>query len=1263
MGRSVMPGCKRMAVNLILLSTLLILLAKSVSIDGSLDKIPVESEAVESNVYQRFTSMMLKKSARKLFEEKKTFKTFESKPRFRREDDIEKNKQDFLREEYERRLFQSLNIIGTIPATRLYVPEYIEDDGNPAEKPFNVEIGTVVGKVRKLFPHGKQLIVWPYLGWRNFTVDENTGDVKTTAKMDFELIWLYNMTIRDFRYNYSNLEPLQQPPKPDPLFTEDPKRDYVDHYLIVEVIDRNDHVPKFTRDVSKGKFSGIVNTNAHAGTPILYLRPEDDDSGPRGRIRFVIKTKENKQSPFTIDPKTHFLKTTGAELRAGDITVQVQALDYGIPAKESSVQDVLVRVGKNPPEFFETVYNLNFSEASVRGSVVGKVSAISRSGMPIVYEIIPDKDDKVVPNTFAINQLGEITLLRKLDYDNDNDTDKSFSFHVRAIENTVQGRTNDIKVNLKLTNADDHLGMFKIPAKTLEFEEGKVSSGGDIFKVDVEDCDCKDNCQCQNNEMLYSIGDTKGFFDITSDGQIRNKENLDYETENYFFFPVYVTDPGTYGRTRTSYVEIIVTDVDDTAPKFPTTTHDFSIFEDAPKGQVVGVAQAEDPDPATKPEQISYKITKPNPGRGADYFEVTSQGVIKVLRNTNQFSGSDTYEMSIVATDSLGKESDPPALVTITVLDVNDHQPTFKRCESQKILEHEPVGTILTKLTATDKDRGVNQQIEYSIEKGQIYQPFKINNNTGEVSTTEVLDREKYDEIFVIAKATDGGATRSDALRQVGYCQFIVKVEDVNDHHPVFTVGEFEVTVLRTLAVGKKVLDVEAIDPDLGENAKIQYSIVRHAVGSRSDVYLEVEKDTGSLKVKNSLSSLDLTEKIVVVIRAENDKKVVGPRLDQRSETTVTVSLTKTPPPQFTEFKYVVSSVKEDIDPGSRVLTLAVVGGGSMLYSLQSGIRNRDDLPFDVSSSSGEIKTRKPLDYEKTKKYIFAVTAQKTGNNALSSAIVEINIGDIDDVVPIFGDSRYEATVSEAAGADTNVFRVQASDPDPINGGKIIYSIEKKHDYQVFAVEQRTGYAQIKTAKGLKDGFFDREKQSVYTIVMEAYRENAPKLKSTASLIVNVRDENDSPPIFKKKVYTAAPIPENIGVPYKVPGIRVEATDNDVLENAEVFYFITAGNDGRFAMNTIFGQDNKNYGQLTVIRSLDAKKTKEFEQYPVYNLTVTATDRKHTATATINIRVSEGLSFLSQLEFYLSKELTKQSGCILFPLNVHHCILPFSVMG
>ena len=1178
-----------MAAHLRSLACLLCILIKSVVIKASLNKIPLEKATFKS------------------FPAEKQLRDDDLLTRVRRavESDERKTKEDLLKEEYERRLYESRNFIGSVQPTRLYVPEYI----HPSRKSFNFEIGAQLGRVRKLFPYGKQRIVWPYVGQRVVHLDEDTGDVRIIAKTDYEKTRSYNLTIRDFRHDYTDPDPVRMPPVPYPRSSGDPRQDYVDHYLFIEVVDRNDNEPKIRPDVAPSVLlSGIVNSNARAGTPVLYIIPDDEDTGLRGTTRFNLKTENNTHSGFTIDPKAHYLKTTGTELATGVHTVQIEALDYGSPPKSSYFYSYTVRVGRNPPEFVGTPYNHNFSEASVRGSVVTRVQAISRSGAPLKYEILTE-DAK---NTFAINHLGELTLLREIDYDTANDSDKLFSFVVRAIDQTYAGDTRDVDVNLKLVNVDDHVGMIKKPAKRLELQERDYRTGDEIYKVDFEDCDCARNCShCQLEEVIYRIGDTGGLFEITNEGQIVIAKDLSLREKNYFCFPVFVKDRAVNGRTTTSYLEVIIEDVE-SPPKFAQTNYNFTIYEYAPRDQVVGVVQAISPDSKTEPDDIKYAIMWANPLAALGYFTVEEHGIIKISKNNNKLIGSDSYELKITARDKSNQRSDPPVFVTISVLDANDHKPVFRNCKKRSIDENQPVGTLLTSLIATDEDRGIHKEIEYSLVPLSGHNFFKIDSNSGEVRTTQVLDREQQDEIFVIAKAADNPGKIS-LLRQISYCQFVVKVLDVNDNHPAFSVRSFEVKVLRSLPKRASVLRVEAEDPDLGVNGEIEYRILTQHVGQRPGNYLEIVQGTGEVRVKNSMLTLELQEEITLVIKADNKEKVTGSVSGPESETTVRVKFSSRAPPKFNQTKYTVDVPKKSTS-GTTVFTLTPEVDVNMTYFLQT-IRHRDDLPFFVEATTGKIKTFKVL---KKSSYLFAVAAKRRGDNAITSILVQVNVVKIGHSAPAFGKDRFLASVSEATVSGVDVFRVQAFDLDSADCS-MAYAIQRKADFGFFDLTNRKTFFEIKTFSHKKVPF-DRERKDHYTLIITAYKKCLITLPTSVLLEIQVVDENDSPPVFTKDYYEVGPIPESVPVPYTVPDLVLEARDEDLF--ADLRYYITSGNDGRFSMETVVGQFHVNTGRLIITSPLNVKKSPEFERNPVYTLTVTATDGKHTATATISLRVS-----------------------------------------
>ena len=60
-------------------------------------------------------------------------------------------------------------------------------------------------------------------------------------------------------------------------------------------------------------------------------------------------------------------------------------------------------------------------------------------------------------------------------------------------------------------------------------------------------------------------------------------------------------------------------------------------------------------------------------------------------------------------------------------------------------------------VTATDNDIGLFGELLYSIIDGNVDNRFDINNKTGEIRNTKVLDREQRDSYRLIVQAKDRG--------------------------------------------------------------------------------------------------------------------------------------------------------------------------------------------------------------------------------------------------------------------------------------------------------------------------------------------------------------------------------------------------------------------------------------------------------------------------------------------------------------------------
>ncbi len=123
--------------------------------------------------------------------------------------------------------------------------------------------------------------------------------------------------------------------------------------------------------------------------------------------------------------------------------------------------------------------------------------------------------------------------------------------------------------------------------------------------------------------------------------------------------------------------------------------------------------------------------------------------------------------------------------LTVRILDENDEIPTFTQDEySVTLMEGAGSGTHVLTATALDRDRGLNGTIRYSLDP-QVYSDypgfFRLDQDTGRITTQKSLDREEYDGFTLILTAQDRGNPPQSSSVQIS-----INVTDQNDNFPVF---------------------------------------------------------------------------------------------------------------------------------------------------------------------------------------------------------------------------------------------------------------------------------------------------------------------------------------------------------------------------------------------------------------------------------------------------------------------------------------------
>ena len=299
------------------------------------------------------------------------------------------------------------------------------------------------------------------------------------------------------------------------------------------------------------------------------------------------------------------------------------------------------------------------------------------------------------------------------------------------------------------------------------------------------------------------------------------------------------------------------------------------------------------------------------------------------------------------------------------------------------------------------------------------------------------------------------------------------------------------------------------------------------------------------------------------------------------------VRLRRETKPQFTESQY-TAAVPENQGIGYTVIHLTATDpdtgdAGKLTYSMTSTTNLLSNNMFTIDPISGLVTTTLSLDREQIPRHRFLVTVTDSGTlKESANAILTINVADENDHTPTFDHDVYSITPDENIAVRSVVITVQATDGDTEENANIRYSIIVPPNSETFKIDPVSGA--VSTYRTL-----DRETQASYQLVVQAV-DQAPlgqRRSSTATISVQIKDENDNVPQFSQSSYIVN-VTENLDVSKRPVIIQISATDADAGDNQQIRYSITNGNS-----NNTFSIDHVS-GEVVVQKELDYEKTREF---------------------------------------------------------------------
>ena len=595
------------------------------------------------------------------------------------------------------------------------------------------------------------------------------------------------------------------------------------------------------------------------------------------------------------------------------------------------------------------------------------------------------------------------------------------------------------------------------------------------------------------------------------------------------------------------------------------------IIEGRPSGSIILHLQ--------KKSGLKYILHKDSSTGDIDsLFRISPDGVLSLeaALDFEDQRGSE-FDVVIIAREIGRTEGGEAMVIHVKVLDRNDHAPRFtKDLYSAFVRENTQIGSCLSGLEnvfAEDLDSGVNSLESYKIIAGNKDGKFRVEFNEIEgvkflqIKTTGEIDREKDSFYVLTVQAVDGGNPPLSSTTQVR-----VNVLDENDCLPEFDPPSFSVSVKENAPVGTSILQLKAVDKDVGRNAEIYYRI------QRANDYFTINSHTGVVEVAKTLnfeqgSSHDLS--VYAIDRGINSRQtstLVRVRIvDVMGFPPVLQKAHESTKPRFETEAYYVK-IREDFPPGGDIIRVDALRQGNYPDALVSdtieySLGDKRHV-FKINPNNGVISLIKRLNYDIKYSYRLRVKAKlikepyERSFVTETEVIIDVEKVDVNSFNPVFNSSSMVVRVSENTLPGTKITQVSATDTDSGSNGRVQYFFTGGTGLGKFKIHKNSG------AIKLLANVANFKEQSFDLYISATDRGKIPR-HTTIYVIVKIVGEARKRPFFFLPTQVVQ-ISENL--PRKSFVALVRAWNRNRF-HAPLEYRISAGNpEGDFLIDPSSGK-------------------------------------------------------------------------------------------
>ena len=897
----------------------------------------------------------------------------------------------------------------------------------------------------------------------DFMITPHTGEIVSHSSLDRETQALYQFTVHAA---YTNMTGVVE---------------RTSSSVTIHIADVNDESPIFEQSVYD--VQNITDTN-EPGDLVLIVSASDSDTGSGGTVTYHFS---EESSNFKIN------ETTGAILISSLLTYRLYVLNItAIDGGEDPMSSTALVFIHSSLTLIIVV-----DEDIPVGSVIGNVSyAIldnsnatlnDTSRVEVLFEIV----NASVP--FGINATtGEIYTLGSLDYET---LATEYNFIVRAtLFAPMHELINEQFVRIVVENVDDTPPVFSMSlyaATTEQFTGPNIT----ILSVSAMDSDAL------NNTEYFLSGDNSSIFQIDPlTGQISATELLDVPKD--YRFTVIAMDSGAGEANTSVFISV------NAALVFITESFNFHLSESAPPGAVIGRVTDGFED---NTGEIAFLVGIADV-EGMNVFTNISEGIFHIDATSGNIStlgmvdheSIEDYVFSVEMYNINTGTVYYTATVVVQIEDENDNPPVFMPSHYTRAIEEtqEP-NSIVTVLSATDRDSGSNGRVAYFFSEESMVAEFVLNSISGEISTSNSTLLPGLYHFTVVASDEGSPPLRAETTVFIDVIQFVPEAIEfskqiynfqVTEMAPPDTlIGVVQATEFNSALTPPSltyswpnITDCFSIDTQSGEIRVSCASLDRESVG---DYELVVTAEVGNV-----------TASAIVMVSV----------LDINDNT-----------PEFSLDVYteIINSTSNFTDA---ILQLLAVDGdfgdnGTVLYNIVSGT---DEDIFWINSTSGEIFLVD--DAIEVGDYVLIVKATDMGTpvNMSSNALVFIHITNPHPQTLRFANLFLNISENTAANPSLGFVVLETNEGEVVNPldfpNDLHFSIIGEDLPGLFSVDEYTGEMRIEMT-------LDHEVAVLHVIEIQANFtrfDDVPIQSITASFTVTVLDENDNAPWILRTLAT-----------------------------------------------------------------------------------------------------------------------------------------------